>query len=61
MHNWLHSIPTLMPPSGCHISLEITFQPLWSSQPLVTEVLAFDYVCVCVLCGMQDTDFITGH
>ena len=24
----LPSVPTLMSPSGCHISLEITFQPL---------------------------------
>ena len=45
--NWLPSIPTLMSPSGCYISLEITFQPLWSSQPLITEVLAFDFFFSC--------------
>ena len=36
-----------MSPSGCHISLEITFQPLCSSQPLITEVLAFDFYFPC--------------
>ena len=25
LQNWLPSIPTLLPPSGCHISFEITF------------------------------------
>ena len=25
VQNWLPSIPTLLPPIGCHISLEITF------------------------------------
>ena len=49
MQKWLPSIPTLMPPSGCHISLEIAFQPLCSSQPLITEVLAFDIFCVCYM------------
>jgi len=47
--NWLPSIPTLMSPSGCYISLEITFQPLWSSQPLITEVLAFDFFFLCYI------------
>ena len=36
------SLPTLISPPGCLTSLEITFQPLRSSQPLTTEVLAFD-------------------
>ena len=43
VQNWLPSIPTLLSPSGCYISLEITFQPLRSSQPLITQVLAFDF------------------
>ena len=38
-----------MSPSGCYISLEITFQPLWSSQPLITEVLAFDFFFLCYI------------
>ena len=51
MQNWLPSIPTLLSPSGCYISLEITFQPLRSSQPLITQVLAFDifFLC-CIVC-----------
>ena len=43
VQTWLPSVPTLMSPSGCHISLEITFWPLWRSQSLITEVLAFDF------------------
>ena len=38
-----------MSPSVCHISLEITFQPLWSSQPLITEVLAIDFFFLCYI------------
>ena len=51
VQNWLPSIPTLLSPSGCYISLEITFQPLRSSQPLITQVLAFDifFLC-CIVC-----------
>ena len=47
MQNWLLSIPTLLPPSGCHISLGITFESLCSSKPLITEVLAFDIFFSC--------------
>ena len=39
---WLPSISTLLPPSGCHMSPEITFQSPCSSQPLFSEVPAFD-------------------
>ena len=49
MQKWLPSIPTLMPPSGCHISLEITFWPLYSSLTLVTEVPAFDIFFLCYM------------
>ena len=54
MQNGLPSIPTLMPPFGCHISLEITFYPPCTSQPFVTEVPAFDFFFFSVLHGMQD-------
>ena len=60
MQNWLLSIPTLLPPSGCHTSLGITFESLCSSKPLITEVLAFDiYFFFSVLHGMQDIDSMT--
>ena len=49
VQNWLPSIPTHMPPSGCHISLEITFWPLYSSLTLVTEVPAFDIFFLCYM------------
>ena len=49
MQNWLPSIHKLMSPSGCYISLETTFQPLWSSQTWITEVLAFDFFFLCYI------------
>ena len=49
VQTWLSSVPTLMSSSGCHISLEITFQPLWSSQPLITEGLSFDFFFLCYI------------
>ena len=58
MQNGLPSIPTLLPPSECHISLEITFKPLCSSQPLITEVLAFDFFFP-VLYFMPNIDSMT--
>ena len=53
VHNWQPSVPILMSPSGCHISLESTFQPLWSSQPLSQRCLhlIFFYSCATLYAG----------
>ena len=55
---WLPSVPRLLPLSGCHMSLEITFQPQFSSQPLLTECLHLIFFPV--LCGMQDFNSMTS-
>ena len=49
VHNWQPSVPILMSPSGCHISLESTFQPLWSSQPLSQRCLHLIFLFLCYI------------